>query len=64
MLIYCILHNTHADVQTSASIYGQFAGVLYKEEEIPEEWFARLAQREAIAAMAEGLAPGGMDRTG
>jgi ADP-ribosyl-[dinitrogen reductase] hydrolase len=47
--------NLGDDADTTAAVYGQLAGAFYGEEGIPAGWLARLAKRELIEAMAEGL---------
>ena len=47
--------NLGDDADTTAAICGQIAGAFYGESGIPEEWLARLAMRETIAASADGM---------
>lgn len=52
----CLLAaNLGDDADTTAAVYGQLAGAFYGASGIPEDWMARLAGREMIAAMADGL---------
>lgn len=47
--------NLGDDADTTGAIYGQLAGAHYGVEAIPARWRARLALRERIAALTEGL---------
>jgi ADP-ribosyl-[dinitrogen reductase] hydrolase len=47
--------NLGDDADTTAAIYGQLAGAYYGEESIPEAWRERLAHRDWIECLAEGL---------
>jgi len=50
--------NLGDDADTTAAVCGQVAGAFYGEDGIPAHWRQRLAMREEIAALADGLAPG------
>jgi ADP-ribosylglycohydrolase len=55
----CLLAaNLGEDADTTAAIYGQLAGAFYGVEGIPAEWLGRLALREVIETLAEGLVTG------
>ena len=43
------------DADTTAAVYGQLAGVWYGVEGIPEKWRNKLAKRETIEQIADGL---------
>jgi ADP-ribosyl-[dinitrogen reductase] hydrolase len=47
--------NLGDDADTTAAIYGQLAGAFYGVAGIPGEWVGKLAMRERIEGMAEGL---------
>jgi len=47
--------NLGEDADTTAAVCGQVAGAYYGEEGIPARWLAKLAMREEIAALADGL---------
>lgn len=47
--------NLGDDADTTAAICGQVAGAFYGDLGIPAQWLARLALREDIAALADGL---------
>jgi len=47
--------NLGDDADTTAAIYGQLAGAFYGLAGIPKAWLNKLAMREEIEAMAEGL---------
>lgn len=47
--------NLGDDADTTGAVYGQLAGAFYGVAAIPEDWLARLARREEIARLAEGL---------
>lgn len=47
--------NLGDDADTTAAIAGQLAGALHGERGIPAEWLAKLAWRERISALADGL---------
>lgn len=47
--------NLGNDADTTAAITGQLAGALYGMAGIPDDWLGKLAWRERIEAMAEGL---------
>ncbi len=47
--------NLGNDADTTGAIYGQLAGAYYGEQEIPENWRAKLALREQIEAFAARL---------
>jgi ADP-ribosylglycohydrolase len=52
----CLLAaNLGDDADTTAAVFGQLAGAHWGEEGIPPEWLKRLARREVIEAMAQGL---------
>ncbi len=52
----CLLAvNLGDDADTTGAIVGQLAGAFYGEEAIPAEWHAKLAMRERIEELAEGL---------
>jgi ADP-ribosylglycohydrolase len=52
----CLLAaNLGDDADTTAAIYGQLAGAHYGEAGIPSEWRLKLAHRELIGSLAEGL---------
>lgn len=55
----CVLRaaNLGDDADTTAAVAGQLAGAYYGLAAIPEEWRNKLARREEIVAMADGLAP-------
>ena len=46
------------DADTNGAVYGQLAGAWFGEEGIPAEWRARLALRERVEELAEGLVEG------
>jgi ADP-ribosyl-[dinitrogen reductase] hydrolase len=50
--------NLGDDADTTAAVCGQMAGAFYGEEGIPSQWLDRLALREEIVKMAEGLYQG------
>jgi ADP-ribosyl-[dinitrogen reductase] hydrolase len=47
--------NLGDDADTTAAVCGQLAGAFHGAEAIPAEWRARLALRERIEALADGL---------
>jgi ADP-ribosylglycohydrolase len=47
--------NLGDDADTTAAVYGQLAGAMYGVEAIPREWRERLALRETIERLADGL---------
>jgi ADP-ribosyl-[dinitrogen reductase] hydrolase len=47
--------NLGDDADTTAAIYGQLAGAYYGADGIPQSWLERLAMRDRIEALAEGL---------
>ncbi len=52
----CLLAaNLGQDADTTAAIYGQLAGAFYGSEGIPSPWRDKLAKRDEIAALADGL---------
>jgi ADP-ribosyl-[dinitrogen reductase] hydrolase len=53
--------NLGDDADTTAAIYGQLAGAFYGVSGIPEEWVGKLAMRERIEGMAEGIWEGRED---
>jgi ADP-ribosyl-[dinitrogen reductase] hydrolase len=52
----CLLAaNLGEDADTTAAIYGQVAGAWYGVEGIPRAWLERLAMRDVIETLAQGL---------
>ncbi|CAF1373775.1 unnamed protein product [Didymodactylos carnosus] len=51
--------NLGDDTDTTAAIYGQLAGALYRIEQIPKRWIQKLFQRDFIITMANWLYLGG-----
>jgi ADP-ribosyl-[dinitrogen reductase] hydrolase len=53
----CVLRavNLGDDADTTAAVTGQLAGALYGEAGIPDRWLERVALRDQIGALAEGL---------
>lgn len=52
----CLLAvNLGHDADTTGAVYGQLAGAFYGEEGIPEAWRNKLAMRETIEQLADGL---------
>jgi len=52
----CLLAaNLGDDADTTAAVYGQFAGAFYGESGIPKPWLENLAMREMITSMADEL---------
>lgn len=52
----CLLAaNLGDDADTTAAVYGQLAGAYYAEKGIPSAWRDRLALRETITSLADGL---------
>lgn len=52
----CLLAaNLGDDADTTAAIYGQLAGAYYGESGIPAAWREKLAMRERISELADGL---------
>jgi ADP-ribosyl-[dinitrogen reductase] hydrolase len=47
--------NLGDDADTTGAIYGQLAGAYYGVDGIPRRWLERLAMRDRIEALAEGL---------
>jgi ADP-ribosyl-[dinitrogen reductase] hydrolase len=47
--------NLGDDADTTAAICGQVAGGFYGESGIPKKWLDRLAMRQEITALADGL---------
>ncbi len=47
--------NLGRDADTTGAVYGQIAGAWYGEEGIPAEWRSKLALRERVEELAEGL---------
>jgi ADP-ribosyl-[dinitrogen reductase] hydrolase len=47
--------NLGEDADTTGAVYGQLAGVIYGIDGIPSEWLDRLALRERIESLADGL---------
>jgi ADP-ribosyl-[dinitrogen reductase] hydrolase len=47
--------NLGEDADSTGAVYGQIAGAFYGEAGIPAEWRAKLAMRETIEALADGL---------
>lgn len=55
----CLLAvNLGEDADTTAAIYGQLAGAYYGLDGIPAAWRDRLALREVLEALADGLVAG------
>jgi ADP-ribosyl-[dinitrogen reductase] hydrolase len=50
--------NLGEDADTTAAVCGQIAGAYYGADGIPADWLDRLALRETIEALAEGLRGG------
>lgn len=52
----CLLAvNLGDDADTTGAVYGQLAGAFYGDDAVPESWRARLAKRDVITSLAEGL---------
>ena len=47
--------NLGDDADTTVAICGQVAGCFYGESGIPKKWLDRLAMRQEITALADGL---------
>jgi len=47
--------NLGDDADTTGAVYGQLAGAFYGEMSIPAEWRERLALRETIESLSDGL---------
>lgn len=47
--------NLGDDADTTGAVFGQIAGAYYGVQGIPEEWIEKLAYRELLESMAEGL---------
>jgi ADP-ribosyl-[dinitrogen reductase] hydrolase len=47
--------NLGDDADTTGAVYGQLAGAYYGEQGIPKEWRSKLALRQRIESMANGL---------
>jgi ADP-ribosyl-[dinitrogen reductase] hydrolase len=68
--LWCFLHtetfeaailkaaNLGDDADTTAAICGQVAGAFYGESGIPTKWLEKLAMRDKISTLAEGLLSG------
>ncbi len=54
--------NLGDDAATVGAVYGQLAGALYGGNAIPAYWLDRLALREKIESLAEGLLRGALGR--
>jgi ADP-ribosyl-[dinitrogen reductase] hydrolase len=53
----CLLAvNLGEDADTTGAVYGQLAGAYYGEGGVPLEWRERIATREKIESLADGLA--------
>jgi ADP-ribosyl-[dinitrogen reductase] hydrolase len=50
--------NLGNDADTTGAVYGQIAGAFHGESGIPDEWRERLAMKETIDRLADGLADG------
>lgn len=52
----CLLAvNLGDDADTTGAICGQLAGAFYGEQQIPRQWIARLAMRDTIIDLSNGL---------
>lgn len=52
----CLLAvNLGDDADTTGAVYGQLAGAFYGVQGIPQQWLARLAQRQLIESLADQL---------
>jgi ADP-ribosyl-[dinitrogen reductase] hydrolase len=47
--------NLGEDADTTGAVYGQIAGTIYGERNIPQEWREKLALHDLIRGMADGL---------
>jgi ADP-ribosyl-[dinitrogen reductase] hydrolase len=47
--------NLGDDADTTGAVYGQLAGAIYGDDDIPNEWLERLAMRERITELADEL---------
>ena len=47
--------NLGEDADSTGAVYGQIAGAFYGEAGIPAEWRAKLAMRDTIESLADGL---------
>jgi ADP-ribosylglycohydrolase len=47
--------NLGDDADTTAAVYGQLAGAVYGVDAVPPEWRERLARRDTIERLADGL---------
>ncbi|WP_434075996.1 ADP-ribosylglycohydrolase family protein [Moorella naiadis (nom. illeg.)] len=47
--------NLGDDADTTGAVYGELAGTYYGEDGIPAEWREKIAMREQIVSLAEGL---------
>jgi ADP-ribosylglycohydrolase len=47
--------NLGNDADTTAAVYGALAGAFYGEKAIPHAWRARLARKDLLEALSEGL---------
>jgi ADP-ribosyl-[dinitrogen reductase] hydrolase len=52
----CLLAvNLGDDADTTGAVYGQLAGAFYGVDDIPEGWLKKIARRELIERLADGL---------
>jgi ADP-ribosyl-[dinitrogen reductase] hydrolase len=52
----CLLAvNLGDDADTTGAVYGQLAGAFYGVDDIPEGWLEKIARRELIERLADGL---------
>lgn len=54
-----LAHGLAGDADTTGAVYGQLAGAYYGMAGIPEGWVEKIAGREVIEQLAEGLLGGG-----
>jgi ADP-ribosyl-[dinitrogen reductase] hydrolase len=47
--------NLGNDADTTGAVFGQLVGAFYGDEGIPSRWLEKLALRETIETMADGL---------
>ena len=47
--------NLGDDADTTGAVYGQLAGALYGDENIPKDWLSKITQKELIEALAERI---------
>jgi len=47
--------NLGDDADTTGAVYGQLAGAYYGEQDIPDQWVARLAHLDLIVTFADRL---------